>query len=137
MIRISQSRESNCRTNTKLERRPQHTTAFIKKINKKANMTLDFKNYHAAIFDQSIHLLVTKPGHGAMPINLYKTILNSITLRVNVNVSLVETENNKSKNDIAVQSSKAISTSFAMKTAKIAQLSWGSMTVRRRTKEVN
>ena len=108
---------------TKLEQRPQDTTSSIKKINKKANMTLDFKNYHAAIFDQSIHLLVTKSRHSAMPINPYKTILNSITLRVNVNVSLVATENNKSKNDIALQSSQAISTSFAMKTAKIAQLS--------------
>ena len=84
-------------------------------------MTLDFKNYHAAIFDQSIHLLVTKSRHSAMSINPYKTILNIITLRVNV--SLVATENNKSKNDIALQSSQAISTSFAMKTAKIAQLS--------------
>ena len=64
---------------------------------KKANMILDFKNYHAVIFDQSIHLLVTKSGHGDMLINPYKTFLNSINLRVNVNVSLVATENNKSK----------------------------------------
>ena len=68
-----------------------------RKSMKKANMTLDFKNYYAVIFDQSIHLLVTKSRHDAMPINPYKTILNSINLRGNVNVSLVATENNKSK----------------------------------------
>ena len=30
---------------------------------KKANMTLDFKNDHAVIFDQSIQLILTKSGH--------------------------------------------------------------------------
>ena len=70
---------------------------------KKANMTLDFKNDHAVIFDQLIKLLVTKLGHYAIIINSYKTILNNVTLRVNTNVTLIGTENNKSKNDIAIK----------------------------------
>ena len=70
---------------------------------KKANMTRDFKNDHAVIFDQSIQLLVTKSGHYAIPINAYKTILNNVTSGVNTNVTLLATENNKSKNDIAIK----------------------------------
>ena len=50
-----------------------------RKSMKKANMTLDFKNDHAFIFDQSIQLLVTKSGHYGIPINPYKTILNNQT----------------------------------------------------------
>ena len=34
-----------------------------RKSMKKANMTLDFKNDHAVIFDQLIELIVTKSGH--------------------------------------------------------------------------
>ena len=70
---------------------------------KKANMTLDFKNDHAVIFDQSIQLLVTKSGQYAIPINPYKTILNNVTSGVNTNVTLLATENNKSKKDIAIK----------------------------------
>ena len=55
-----------------------------RKAMKKANMTLDFKSDHAIIFDQSIQLLVTKPGHYAIPINPYK----NVTLGVNRNVTL-------------------------------------------------
>ena len=46
-----------------------------RKSMKKANITLDYKNDHAVIFDQSIQLIVTKSGHYAIPINPYKTIL--------------------------------------------------------------
>ena len=34
-----------------------------RKSMKKSNMTFDFKNDHAVIFDQSIQLLATKSGH--------------------------------------------------------------------------
>ena len=74
-----------------------------RKSMKKANMALDFKNDHAIIFDQSIQLLVTKSGHYAIPINPYKTILNNVTSGVNTNVTLLATENNKSKSDIAIK----------------------------------
>ena len=70
---------------------------------KNANMTLAFKNDHAVIFDQSIQLLVTKLGQYAIPINPCKTILNNVTSGVNTNVTLLATENNKSKNDIAIK----------------------------------
>ena len=70
---------------------------------KKANMTLDFKNDSAVSFDQSIQLLVTRSGHYAIPINLYKIILKNVTLGVNTNVTLVAKENNKSKKDIAIK----------------------------------
>ena len=71
-----------------------------RKSMKKANMTLDFKNDHAVIFDQLIQLIVTKWGHYAIPINPY--ILNNETSGINTNVTLVPTEN-KSKNDIATK----------------------------------
>ena len=71
-----------------------------RKSMKKANMNLDFKNDHTFIFDQSIQFLVAKLGHYAIP---YKTILNNVTSGVNTNVTLVATENNKSKNDIAIK----------------------------------
>ena len=64
-----------------------------KKSMKKANMTLDFKNDHAVIFDQLVQLLVAKPGHYAVLINPYKTIPNNVTSGVNTNVTLVATEN--------------------------------------------
>ena len=80
------------------------TLLLSRKSMKKANITLDFKNDHAVIFDQSIQLLVTKSGHYAIPINRYKTILNNVTSGVNAtNVTLVATENNKLKNDIAIK----------------------------------
>ena len=73
-----------------------------RKSMKKANMTLNFKNDHAVVFDQSIQLLVTKSGHYAIPINNpYKT--SGVNLGVNTNITLVETENNKSINDIAIK----------------------------------
>ena len=72
-----------------------------RKSMKKANITL--KNDHVVIFDQSIQLLVTKSRHYAIPINPYKTIPNNVTSGVNTNVTLVATENNKSKNDIAIK----------------------------------
>ena len=68
-----------------------------RKSMKKPNMTLDFKNDHTVIFDQSIQLTVTKSGHYAIPINPYKTILNNVTSGVNTNATLLATENNKSK----------------------------------------
>ena len=68
-----------------------------RKSMKKSNMTLDFKNDQAVIFDQSIQLIVTKSGHYAILINPYKTILNNVTSGVNTNVTLVATENNISK----------------------------------------
>ena len=71
-----------------------------RKSMKKA-MTLDFKNDHAVIFDQLIQLIVIKWGHYAMPINPYT--LNNETSGINTNVTLVPTENNKSKNDIATK----------------------------------
>ena len=75
-----------------------------RKSMKKAKMTLDFKNDHAIIFDQSIQLPVTKSGHYAIPINpSYKTILNNVTSGVNTNITLLATENSKSKNDIAIK----------------------------------
>ena len=45
---------------------------------------------------------MTKPGHYAIPINLYKTIANNIILGENINVTLVATET-KSKNIIAIK----------------------------------
>ena len=73
-----------------------------RKSMKKANMTLDFKNDHAVIFDQSIQLIVTKSGQYPFPINPYIAILNNVTSGVNTNVTLVAIEN-KSKNDIAIK----------------------------------
>ena len=55
---------------------------------KKDNMTLEFKNDHAVIFDHSVNLIVTKSGHYGISINAYKT-----TSGKNMNVTL--TENNK------------------------------------------
>ena len=66
---------------------------------KKANIALD----HAVIFDESIQLIVTKSGHYAIPINLYKSIRNNVTSRVNTNVTLVATKNNKSKNSTEIK----------------------------------
>ena len=63
-----------------------------RKSMKKANMTLDFKHDHAVIFDQLIQLIVKKLGNYAIPINSYKTILNSVTFGVNINVTLIATE---------------------------------------------
>ena len=74
-----------------------------KKSMKKANMTLDFKNDPAVIFDQLVQLLVTRPGHYAIPINPYKTIPNDVTSGVNTNATLVATENYKSENDIVTK----------------------------------
>ena len=48
-----------------------------RKSMKKSNMTLDFKNDHPVIFDQSIQSLRIKSGHYTIPINPYKTILSS------------------------------------------------------------
>ena len=56
-----------------------------RKSMKKANMTIDFKNDHTVIFNQSIQLPVTKSGHYAIPINPYKTIPNNVTSGVNTN----------------------------------------------------
>ena len=47
-----------------------------RKSMKKTNMTLDFKNDHAASL---INQLVTKSGHYTIPINPYKTTLNNVT----------------------------------------------------------
>ena len=46
---------------------------------------------------------MTKSGHYAIPVNPYKTIMSNITSGVNTNITLVATENNKSKNDIAIK----------------------------------
>ena len=73
-----------------------------RKSMKKANMTLDFKNDHAVIFDQSIQLIVTKSGQYPILINPYIATLNNVTSGVNTNVTLVAIEN-KSKNDIAIK----------------------------------
>ena len=59
-----------------------------RKLIKRANMTVDFKNNHASIFDHSIKLQVTNSGHYAIPINPYKTILNNVTLGKNTNITL-------------------------------------------------
>ena len=69
----------------------------------KANMTLNFKNDHEVIFDQPIQLLLTKLGHYATPINPYQTIGNNINPGVNTNVTLVATENNIWKNNVATK----------------------------------
>ena len=79
------------------------TLLLLRKPMKKANMTLDFIHDHAVIFDQSIQLLVTKSGHYAISINPYKIILNNVISGVNTSVTLVATENNKSKNNIAIK----------------------------------
>ena len=107
-----------------------------RKSMKKANMTLNFKNDHAVIFDQPIQLIVTKSGHYAIPINPYKTILTNVSSGVNTNVNLLATENNKSKNDIAIKLHQQFVHPSPDKNAKIAQLSWGPMTVRRRSQEI-
>ena len=107
-----------------------------RKSMKKANMTLNFKNNHAVIFDQPIQLIVTKSGHYAIPINPYKTILTNVTSGVNTNVTLVATENNKSKNDIAIKLHQQFVHPSPDKNAKIAYLSWGPMTVRQRSQEI-
>ena len=96
---------------------------------KKGNMTLDFKNDHAVISDQSIQLLVRKSGHYAIPINPYKTILNNVTSGVNTNVTLLATENNKSKNDIAIKLHQQFAHPLPEKLLKLlnsAQDSWQS-----------
>ena len=90
-----------------------------RKSMKKANMTLDFKNDHAVIFDQSIQLIVTKWGHYAIPIKPYKTILNNVTSGVNINVTLVATVNNKSKNDIAIKLHQQFAHSSSEKLLKL------------------
>ena len=55
------------------------TLSLPGKSMKKANMTLDFKNDHAVIFDHSVNLIVTKLGQYAISINAYKIILKNVT----------------------------------------------------------
>ena len=49
------------------------TLLLSRKSMKKDNMTLDFKNDHAVIFDHSVNLIVTKSGH----YGIYKCISNN------------------------------------------------------------
>ena len=72
-------------------------------LSKKLDMTLDFKNDNALVFDESIQLIVTKSGHYARPITRYKTILNNVVIGVNKNVTVLATDTNKSKYDIALK----------------------------------
>ena len=74
-----------------------------RKSMKNADMTLDFKNDNAFIFGQPTKLFVTKSGHYALPISQFKAILNNVTTGTNTNVTLIATENNKSKSSIATK----------------------------------
>ena len=62
-----------------------------RKSMKKADMTLDFKNYNVMISGESIQLMVTKSGSCAIPVCWYSTILNNVTTGLNkrnpVNIS--------------------------------------------------
>ena len=80
---------------------------------------------------------MTKSGHYTIPINPYKTTLNNVTSGVKANVTLVATENNKSKIDIAIKLHWQFAHPSPEKLQKIAQLCWGPLAVRRRSKEIN
>ena len=67
---------------------------------KKADMTIDFKN-DATLFGESVKLITTKSGHYTIPISPYKTVLNNLTTGINTNITLITTQTNKSKYDIA------------------------------------
>ena len=70
---------------------------------KNADMTIDFKNDNAFIFGQPTKLFVTKSGHYAIPISPFKTILNNVTTGTNTNVTLIATESNRWKSNIALK----------------------------------
>ena len=72
-----------------------------RKSMKKADMALDFKNDNAIVFGESVKLITTKSGHYTIPISPYKTVLNNLTTGINTNITLIPTQTNKSKYDIA------------------------------------
>ena len=74
-----------------------------RKSMKKADMTLDFKNDCAVIFGNQVQLITTQSGHYAIPICPHNTILNNVTSGANPNITLIATEENKSKYDIALK----------------------------------
>ena len=67
---------------------------------KKAHMTLDFKSNQAVVFGESVKLIDTKSGHYAIHIDPYNTILTSAVSGVNAHVTLIATDNTKSKSDV-------------------------------------
>ena len=74
---------------------------LLRKSMKKADVTFDFKNVNAIVFGETVKLITTKSGHCAIPITPYRTVLNNLTTRINTNITLITTQTNKSKYDIA------------------------------------
>ena len=67
----------------------------------KADMILDFKINHVAVFREQIQLMTTKSGKHTIPISLYKNVFNNLTSGSNKNILLIATESSLSKIDIA------------------------------------
>lgn len=55
------------------------------------------------IFGESIQLIVAKSGLYGIPISPYNTVLNNVTTGLNKSVTLLPTNKNKSKYDIALK----------------------------------
>ena len=47
-------------------------------------------------------LITTKLGHYTIPISPYKTALNNLTTGISINITLITTQTNKSKYEIAL-----------------------------------
>ena len=75
---------------------------LTRKSMKNADMALDFKNDNAMVFGEPIKLRNTKSGHYAIPITPYSTFVNNVNSGINNHVTLIATENSKSKYDIAL-----------------------------------
>ena len=69
---------------------------------KMANMSFKIKN-NAIVFGELVKLMTTKLGHYTIPISLNKTVLNNLTPRINTNKTLITTQTNISKYDIATK----------------------------------
>ena len=74
-----------------------------RKYMRKADITLDFRNYNAIVFGESVKLITTKSGHYTIPISPYKTVFNNLTTGISTNITLKTTQTNKSKYDTALK----------------------------------
>ena len=70
-----------------------------RKYMRKADITLDFRNYNAIVFGESVNLITTKSGHYTIPVSPYKTVFNNLTTGISANITLKTTQTNQSKYD--------------------------------------
>ena len=78
-------------------------------------MALDFKNDNAMLFREPIKLINTKLCHYAIPITPYNALHKNINKGITTHVTLITTENSKSKYNIALK----LHPQFAHPTPKI------------------